>query len=72
MASRRCILMVDAYCSGYRRMQKEASADTRAFYSYWPTPEVLAEYLRRAGYLVTVTETAMLISDYYARGTLLV
>jgi hypothetical protein len=72
MASRRCIMMADAYCSGFRRMQKEATADTRAFFSYRPTPEVLAEYLRRAGCLVTATETAMLISDYYARGTLLV
>jgi hypothetical protein len=65
-------MMADAFCSGFKQMQQTASADTRAFHSYRPTPEVLAKYLFSAGYPVTVPEAAEIINNYYRNGTLLV
>lgn len=66
MASRRCIMLADAWLSGYKHATrgKPALPDTDCY--------MLARYLVEAGYQVTQVEAANIIKDYLRRGTLLV
>lgn len=66
MASRRCIIVADAWLTGFARGAKDHTA----------LPDVdcyaLARYLLALGYAVTQVEAMQIIKDYIRRGTLLV
>lgn len=66
MASRRCIIIADAYLTGYKRgsIGKPAMPDDECY--------LLARYLNGVGYSVTQVEAANIIKDHLRRGTLLV
>jgi hypothetical protein len=64
MASRRCIMMADAYLSGWQNGKGHQAGKDEA--------SRLAKYLTRAGYPVTFVEAENIIVDYCKRGTLLV
>jgi hypothetical protein len=66
MASRRCIIVADAYLTGFKRgsIGKPAMPDDECY--------MLARYLMDAGYQVTQVEAAQIIKDHLRRGTLLV
>jgi hypothetical protein len=66
MASRRCIMLADAWLTGfgYGNQGRAALPDVHG-----PS---LCSYLRSAGYQVTQVEAMTMIKDYLRRGTLLV